>query len=482
MKVLILSPAIEGVRNVVRDFMYGCWCGGRRIGGMQMPPLNLLYVATVLRQSGHQVELVDAALDYGAYERARERASEYGALVILTSTNSFGLDVTACQEVKRSNPAIKTILFGSHPTFMPDHCLAESAVDVIVRREPEFIIRDLVGELERGGDWRKVRGIGYRRDGKNVLNRYYPFIRNMDELPAPDRSLLPAGIDYFNPVVKRMPYTTLQTSRGCPAKCNFCTVPTFFGKRIRVRSADRVIDEFVTLAGLGYREVFIRDETFTVYRERNTEICQRLIDERVDLTWICNARVDMITSDQIALMKRAGCHMIKFGVESGNQRILDNIGKGITVEQTRAAFRACRDLGMDAHAHVMLGATGETRDTIEQTIDFVCSLEPTTASFGIFTPYPGTEVFSQVARDHPEIADGTDATMQLLHVTGFYNQYFTDLPTDELERSVRTAYRRFYFRPRYLARRLRSIDSGDELMRWVIAGTNIFSFGVRGNN
>ncbi len=482
MKVLILSPATRGVRNVVRDFMYGCWCGGRRIGGMQMPPLNLLYVATVLQREGHDVELVDASVDYDAYERVVARSRDYGALVILTSTNSFRLDISACREMKRINPALRTILFGSHPTFMPEHCLAEAPVDVIVRREPEFIVRDLVNAFDRGGDWRAVRGIGYRDDGRTVLNPNYPFIRDMDELPIPDRSLLPEGIDYFNPVVKRMPYTTMQTSRGCPARCNFCTVPTFFGRRVRVRSAEKVVEEFRTLASLGYREVFIRDETFTVYRQRNAEICHRLVEERSPLTWICNARVDMIDAEQIALMKYAGCHLIKFGVESGDQRILDNIDKGITVEQTVAAFEACRRAGVDTHAHVMLGATGETRESIGRTIEFVRRLEPSTASFGIFTPYPGTAVFRNLARDHPEITDGSDATMQRLHVTGFYNQYFTELPNDELERAVRTAYRRFYFRPRYLLRRLRGIDSYDELMRLAVAGSNIFSFGVRGNN
>ena len=482
MKVLVLSPADETMRNVVRDFMYGCWCRGRRIGGMQMPPLNLLFIATTLRVDGQEVELIDASVDYSAYENALSKARDYGALILLTSSNSFWLDVKSCREIKEKNPKIKTILFGAHPTFMPEACLSEDSVDFIARREPEFVIRNLIRVIENSGDLAECKGIGYRDSNGMHLNEFQPFIRNMDELPIPDRSLLPSGIDYFNPVVKRMPYTTIQTSRGCPGKCNFCTVPSFFGKRVRVRSADMVLEEIKQMCALGYKELFIRDETFTVYKERNAEICEGILKDNLDITWICNARVDSIDEEQIELMKRAGCHLIKFGVESGNQQILDNIRKGITLEQTRKAFAACGKQGVKTHAHVMLGAIGETKQTIEQTIAFVKSIEPTIASFGIFTPYPGTDVFAEVKRHHPDISDGTAADLANLHVAGFFNQYFTSITERELAKSVRVAYRSFYFRPSYLIKRLLAIQSRDELLRWTIAASNIFSFGLRGQN
>jgi len=482
MKILVLSPATEGARNVVRDFMYGCWCSGRRIGGMQMPPLNLLFVATVLKEDGHDVELVDAGIDYEAYRGVRERIDQFHAVVLLTSSNSFKLDIGSSRELKQRNPGLKVVMFGSHPTFMPEYCLAEESVDIVVRREPEFAMRDLFREMEGGGDWRAAKGIGYRNGRGIVLNDYYPFIRNMDELPIPDRTLLPQGIDYFNPVVKRMPYTTMQTSRGCPAKCNFCTVPTFFGRKIRVRSTELVVREFALMADLGYREVFIRDETFTAHRKRNEAICRGIIRTGVDMTWICNARADMIEERDIELMRLAGCHLIKFGVESGDQGILDNIRKGITIEQTRKVFAACRKMGVDTHAHVMLGCIGETRGTIEKTIEFVRKLEPTTASFGIFTPYPGTEVFERVAAVHPEITDGTGADMNTLHIKGFYNSAFCGLPQEDLERYVRKAYRSFYFRPSYLVRRALRVTSYDEAIRLAIAGSNILGFGAGRDN
>ena len=480
-KIAILSPANANIKNVVRDFVYGCWCRGRRIGGMQMPPLNLLYVATVLKESGVHVELIDAGQDPRQYAAFKKRIHDFAAVILLSSTNSFRNDVLAVEEIKRVYPEMVSIFFGAHPTFMPEYCLRENAVDLVVMREPEHIIRDVVQKIIHQEDYRQVKGIAYRNGGAMVINSEYPFLE-LDDLPVPDRSFLPRGVDYFNPVVKRMPYTTMLTSRGCPAKCNFCTVPYFYGKKIRLRSASNVVQEMKYLVSLGYKEIFIRDETFTAYRRRNEEICNRIIAEKIDVSWIANARVDLIDRKTIALLKQAGCHMLKLGVESGNQNILENIEKGITLEQTRRVFRWCRELGMETHAHVMIGCPGETHDTLNQTIRFVPNLRPTTASFGIFTPYPGTPVFKRLSNLHPEIDDGTTATMEKLHTSGYYNEYFTDLTSQEIERYVVRAYRHFYLRPSYAFQTLARIRSFDELMRLLVAGSNIFSFSITGKN
>ncbi len=476
MNVLVLNPPSQKIKNIVRDLIYGCWCGGKRIGGMQMPPLNLLYAATVLKQDGHHVTFLDGSVDEEQYKRVKQRFKDFKVVAILSSTNSFQADVNFLKEIKIINPAIVSVLFGSHPTFMAKHCLREECVDIIVRREPEFILRNLVNAIEKGKELKEVKGIGYREKEDVIFNDVCPFIENLDELPMPDRDLLPEKVDYFNPVIKRMPYTTMQTSRGCPARCNFCTVPSFYGKKIRYRSAESVLRELKILSDRGYKEIFFRDETFSAYKERNREICEGIFLQGLDLTWICNARVDMIDKEDLTLMKRAGCHLVKFGVESGNQEILENIRKGITVEQTRQAFAICHELRIDSHAHVMLGCPGETNQTIEKTLAFIKEIDPTFVSFGIHTPYPGTELFAEVAIKHPEIQDGTDASMDKLHIKGFFNESFTNLKKEELEAWIKKAYRAIYFRPSYLFKRLRSIQSFSEFMRLVIAGSNIFSF------
>jgi len=479
MKILVLNPSSKESKNVVRDLIYGCWCKGKRIGGATVPPLNLLYVATTIKEQGHDLKFIDAAAEQIPLENIKKIIKDFDVVVISTSTMSFNEDAGILKELKKSNPALITIIFGSHPTFMPEAALNNKAIDIIVRREPEFIIRDLIDRLDKKkDDWKKVKGIGYRQGKKIILNELYPFIKNLDKIPIPDRTILPKNIDYFNPIIKRIPYTTAMTGRGCPGKCTFCTVPSFYGGKNRYRSAKNVVEELEIIQDLGYKEVYFRDETFTAYRERNETICKEIIKRKMDLTWICNARVGMITKDMMKLMKKAGCHMIKFGVESGNQQILNNVKKGITVENTRLNFKWAHEVGIDTHAHTMLGSPGETKETIEQTIKFINEIDPTTATFAICTPYAGTPLFDDVIKKHKEIKDGSALNLASVHDTSFFNQYFTDLKPKELEEYLKKAYRSFYFRPTYMLKRLIKINNIDELKRITIAASNVFQFGM----
>jgi len=479
MKVLVLNPSSKLAKNVVRDLIYGCWCKGKRIAGATVPPLNLLYVATTIKEEGHDLKFLDAAAEQIPIQKVKKIVKNFDMVIISTSTMSFNEDISILKEFKKSNSNIITIIFGSHPTFMPKAALSRKEVDIIVRREPEFIIRDLLNAFDKKDDsWKNVKGIGYREGNKIVLNELYPFIENLDGIPIPDRTLLPKNFDYFNPLVKRMPYTTAMTGRGCPGLCTFCTVPTFYGNKNRYRSAGNVLKEMEILKSLGYREIFFRDETFSAYGERNVKICKEMIKKKIDLTWICNARVGLITKDMMQLMKKAGCHMIKFGVESGNQQILNNMKKGIKIDMTRKTFKWVHEVGIDTHAHNMLGCPGETKKTIEQTIKFVKEIDPTTATFAICTPYAGTPLFEEVMKKHKEIKDGSALNLGSVHDTAFFNQYFTSLKSEEIEDYLKNAYPSFYFRPTYIFKRLLKIKNLDELKRTTIAATNVFQFGV----
>jgi anaerobic magnesium-protoporphyrin IX monomethyl ester cyclase len=483
MKVLFLKPPAEKIgQNVVRDFVYGCWCNGRRIGGMQMPPLNEIYCATHVRGGGVETQFLDAQSTPEPYQALLKSGfAGIQAVVLMSSTQSFRQDLEVLTTIKNLSPTLHTILFGSHPTFMPSYCLREEVVDFIVRREPEETLRCLLQALSCGESWEDLPGIGYRApDGTIRLNPDRPFM-DLNALPIPDRTLLPQGVDYFNPVVKRMPYATMQTSRGCPGRCIFCTAPIFYGRRYRYRSAAKVMEELCEIKRLGYREVFIRDETFTTNKNRNREICAAMMARNLGLSWIANGRVDMVDRETLHLMHRAGCHLIKFGVETGSDEILRNYKKGITTAQTAEAFRWAHEAGLDTHAHLVIGGPGETPETIENTIKFVKKLNPTTASFGILTPYPGTELFDLVAAKHPEIRDGSDSTMTNLHTEGFYSESICGMMGQELSQAVVRAYRKFYFRPQYLLKRLVGIRSFEELMILTVAGTNIFQFSLSGN-
>ncbi|MGH9388622.1 MAG: B12-binding domain-containing radical SAM protein, partial [Vicinamibacteria bacterium] len=281
MKVLVLIPPSKFARNVARDLVYGCWCKGKRIAGIQFPPISQLTVVTVLREAGHDAQILDAAALGLSIEAIEERIAQgYDAALVLTSTLTIGEDAAILARVKRARPGLRTAVWGSQPTFMPGGTLLREGIDFIIQRESEFVIRDLIAALERGdGSHRSVKGIGYMDGDQAVVNPPYPFIPNLDALPIPDRSLLPKSVDYFNPIVKRLPFTTMFTTRGCPAKCTFCQSPPFYGDRVRFQSAKRVVDEMEAVEKQGYKEIFFRDEIFTASRKRVQEIC-RLILER----------------------------------------------------------------------------------------------------------------------------------------------------------------------------------------------------------
>lgn len=480
--ILFLKPVSDSKgRNIVRDFVYGCWCNGRRVGGMQMPPLNELYCATHVRNAGLNVDFIDAQHEKMRLDALmRSRFAGIHSVIMMSSTQSFQFDVALLEQIKIMKNDVRTVLFGAHPTFMPRYCLNDSAVDFIVLHEPEETLRCLMLALVNRRSVAGMEGIGFRNErGEPVINPPRSFM-NMDDLPIPDRSLLPDKIDYFNPVVKRMPYTTMQTSRGCPGHCIFCTSPAFYGNRYRVRSSEKVLEELEGIRSLGYREVFFRDETFTVSRNRNTRICEGMIEKNMNLKWIANSRVDMVDKDVLAMMKRAGCHMVKFGVESGSDEILRNFKKESSTEQTVRAFALAREVGLDTHAHIVFGGPGETIGTIKETIAFAKRLRPSTASFGILTPYPGTELFSGLAENNPQIRDGSASNMDNLHTEGFFSENICGISGDVLSRWIVKAYRSFYLRLGYLRERFCGIESLEEFFILLTAGTAVFQFSLKG--
>lgn len=484
MKTLLLNPMTSQAGNVVRDVLYGCWCKGNRIGGGTVPPFNLLVMTALLRREGLEADFLDAQALQMKPEEVGARINAYGLVLMTTSTMSFLEDAAYLAQLKERNPALVTAVFGSHPTFMPRPCLEHPGIDHVVMFEPEETVLELAKALQQGLPTDSILGLGSRgADGRPLLNEKRPFLEDLDWLPHPDVDLLPKGIHYFNPLVRRMPYMTTTTSKGCPGKCIFCTAPTFDGKVFRRQSFEHVMDQLRTFAAKGVKEVYFRDDTFFVDRQRDHAICRAIIDEKLDLTWIANARVNMIDEETMALARKAGCHTLKFGVESGSQEILDGIKKGYKLEQGLRMFKAARKIGLSTHAHVMIGNPGDTAQTIGQTIDYVLALNPTTATFGICTPYPGTPLFERVRELAPEIADGSATDLARLHTEGMFNKHYCHVDQDELPRLVRKAYRRFYMRPGYWLQTARELlRNTDDLKRVALSSTRLFEFIFRGKD
>lgn len=480
--ILVLNPLTSAAGNVVRDVLYGCWCAGKRIGGATVPPFPLIQIATLLRASGLHATFIDAQAEQLDMEKVLSRVGRPDVVVCSTSTMSFTEDAAYLYNLKQKVTNLKTIVFGSHPTFMPTYCLAHPGIDITVLREPEHAVLELCQAFERGEDAMEIPGTAQcNQEGEPIFGPERSFLENLDSLPYPDVELLPKNVDYFNPIVRRLPYMTATTSRGCPGQCIFCTAPVFDGRRVRFQSAEYVVGLLHYLVSRGFREVYFRDDTFFVHKERDREICQRIIAEKIDITWIANARVSMIDAPTMTLAKQAGCHTLKFGIESGDQKILDGLKKGYRVEQAVDVFAAARRIGINTHAHVMIGNPGDTEESITKTIEYVKRLGPTTATFGICTPYPGTPLFEEVAARYPEMRDGSATDLSKLHVEGLFNELYTSVHKDRLPVLVRQAYREFYLRPRHMVRLIRDqIRGRDDFKRVLLAGTRVLDFIFRG--
>jgi len=377
MKVMLLNPPSKYAKNVVRDLIYGCWCKGKRIASASFPPTSLLLLSAVLKKEGHDVILLDSQAERKDLKEVKKDVKKKNPeiLVIPTSTMSFNEDVETLKKIKKVVNVI-TLAFGSHVTFLPLASLERDGIDYLVMREPEYVIRDFVNAVAKKKDPRKIKGLAYKRGKKKIINNPYPFIKNLDELPFPDRTQI-LKYAYFNPIVKKIPWTTAFTSRGCPGRCNFCTSPAFYGRKLRFRSPESVVKEMEEIKDLGYKEVFFRDETFTANKIRLIKICKLILERKLEISWICNARIGNLDKKIMKLMEKAGCHYIKFGVESGVQKILDNIKKDIDAKMTRKTFKWANEIGMGTHAHLMFGCIGETKESIEKTIQFIKEINPT---------------------------------------------------------------------------------------------------------
>jgi radical SAM superfamily enzyme YgiQ (UPF0313 family) len=317
-------------------------------------------------------------------------------------------------------------------------------LDFALRGETDRTLADVV---ERGGP-ENVSGITYRA-GKDI--RVEPdraLLENLDDLPFPARHLLRNDL-YRSPESGGM-LTTIQTGRGCPARCTFCSVHAVAGKKVRQRSVENVVAEIRECVDrFGIREFLFHADTFTMKRDWVIGLCRRIVEENLSIRWGCNSRVDTIDPERLEWMKRAGCWVIGFGVESGDNETLKRIRKGATREQAENAVRITQEAGIRAHAFFVIGFPWETEEDIRETIAFARNLDPDFFDFNIVYPLPGTEIHRTVSEeglfDETRVEDGGygSAAVRTRHVSA-----------RRLEELRRRALWSLYLRPRYVFRTL----------------------------
>lgn len=424
-------------------------------------PLGTLYVAASLLRAGHEVRFLNGAFmsNAGILEALRAFGPEFVGLYSTT----FGWEKArkAAREVKKLDPGIFVAVGGPYPIAAQGRCLEdEPSVDAVVTGEGEETAVEMLERLKQGKGLDGVLGVIYR-DGPGIAaNPPRPLATDLDALPFPARELLGDAARYLPPpaTYRREPVAVMITSRGCNRRCLFCFQMDRHRKSgIRYRSVENVLEEIGLVLSQGYREIKFIDDTFAADYQRAMLIAQEIKSRGLDFTWFASACVNQVDKPLLRAFREAGCWAILFGAESGVQKSLNAIRKGITVEQTRKAVVAAKDAGLTVLTPFLFGIPGETFEEGLRTIDFAIELDPDVANFHAITPFPGTELYDNIDMYGSMSADLEDYTYQ---GAAFVPHTMTREQIAELRQ---IAFRRFYSRPRYLLRRLLAVRSLHEL-------------------
>lgn len=416
-------------------------------------PLGLGYIAAVLLRGGHEVLFLDPEAQGLSGEAMAGRLASFRPRLagISFATPTFPPGRRLASLVKRAAPGCFTVAGGVHASALPEAVLGEAPeFDAVARGEGEHTMLELASLLEDGpaspSALAGVRGIAIRAGDGVAHSPPRPWIRDLDSLPFPARSL--ANFDAYVPHAhnrRGRRATTAISSRGCPHRCVFCASHVVLGRLFRAHSPEYVVEELTDLTRtFGVDEVIFNDDTFTADRNRALKICDLIRARGLRISWFCFARVDTVSRELLRAMRDAGCYSVGFGVESGDPGILRSIRKNTTVDQARQAVAWCDELGLKSQCFFVFGCPGETPETAERTIRLALELSPALAFFNMMVPYPGTEAFARDAappsaprRWEEWVAIGPHSTISV-----------PGIPS--LERLVSSANIRFYLRLRQI--------------------------------
>jgi hopanoid biosynthesis associated radical SAM protein HpnJ len=392
-------------------------------------------------------------------------------VVLYVSAPTFRSDIQVAESFKQANPAIMVGLVGAHVATLPEQAIeASSLVDFVARHEFDYTIV----EIAEGRPFAEIDGITWRQDGKIVHNKDRAIIHDMDALPmvAPvyHRDLVVE--DYFIGYLK-YPYMSFYTGRGCKSHCTFCLWPqTISGHVYRTRSAAKVVEEVARMKELFPQvvEFFFDDDTFTDDLPRAEEIARGL--GKLGVTWSCNAKPN-VPYETLKVLKENGLRLLLVGFESGVQKILNNIKKGTRLDFIRRFTADCHKLGIVIHGTFIVGLPGETRETIQETINFAKEINPHTIQVSLAAPYPGTFLYNQA------VENGWMKGGDLVHDDGMQaaGLSYPHLSSDEIYESLAVFYKAFYFRAGKIAEIVfEMLKSWDMLKRRLREGVEFFRF------
>jgi len=417
--------------------------------GLKVPPLNLMYLAAALEKDSAEVNIIDDDLKQKGPNKLANEISKLDPNVvgITATTASINTALNYIDSIKKNLPNVLTVVGGSHATFLPEDTLKEcKGLDVVVIGEGEETIVDLTNNYIKNGfkNLNEVKGIAYKNNGVIKRSESRELIKNLDEIPFPARHLLPfesygTSEDESGGVI---------TSRGCVFNCGYCSSSLIMGKKFRGRSPSNVVDELEELANkYKIRDIAFLDDTFMLNKRRAQSIANAIKERGLDISFVASSRVDKVDKKLLESLKQSGMATLYYGVESGSQRILNLMKKGITLKQAENAVKTAKNVGVDILTSFILGYPGETPDEMDKTIKFAIKLDADYSQFSVLTPFPGTPVYYELKSKN-------------LLDTEHWNRYTVIHPVIKyeklglskkiIEKKLAKAYLKFYTRPKYI--------------------------------
>jgi len=434
------------------------------------PPMDLAGMAASLEKENIVCKIIDCPMEKAGWEKLAGEIKIFqpDMLVISTTISTIEKDLLTCRLAKEIDKDI--IVAAKGPIFLQEdehiiNCF--DYLDIAIGGETN----EIAEELAKGLDLSEIKGIIYKKNGVIIRNAARPFKEDINELLFPARHLIKNKI--YSRMDNGRPQATIETGRGCYGQCIYCLTGQVSGHKLRQRSSDNIIAEIKEcISKYKIKDFHFRSDTFTANREWVIDLCRKITDERLNINWVCTSRVDSIDEEIMRWMKKAGCWGISFGVESGSQKMLDLMKKGITVEQIRNTFRLCKKYGIDSFAYFLIGLPWETEETVNESIELAIEIDPSIAEFFIVYPFPGTEFYDIAVREG------------LIREKGFKREGAYGLPSidtiylkkDRLLELRKKALRKFYLRPGYMLKVLRRIRSGNELFYYFSKGGKALAF------
>lgn len=427
-----------------------------------LPPTDLMYLAAIAEEAGCEAKIADYSLGGDLKADLEEFKPDY--IVANVTTPTFKTDLEALSLAKQTLPAVKTIVKGA--IFLTHNINAiyeKPFLDYVIIGEAELALKEIL----EGVPDEEILGICYRKNHQGVKNAPRPFNNELDKLPFPARHLVDNTI-YRRPDNGKV-QAVIKVSRGCPFHCFFCLATPVSGHNVRVRSVDNIVAEIKECVEkykiknfLFWSDIFDLDKKWTM------ELCNRIIDEKLNITWSANTRADTITQDLANLMYKSGCRLMSLGVESGSQMILDNIGKHLKLDKIREAVKILKRAKIQIYNYFVIGLPWETEETVEETIKFAIELDSDFISFYTATPLPGTRFYDYAMQN------------KLFDLTASFDSayYYPVIRTHKLSKERvfelhKQAIKRFYLRPAYLFRTVLRLRTFAEFKNYFTAGLNL---------